>query len=201
MPGWTSPAACGDNAAAQSFSAPMKVLFDIFPILLFFVAFKFWDIYVATATAIAATLAQVAWSWLRHRKVDKMLWVSLAIIIVFGGATLLLKNETFIKWKPTVLYWSFGFALLAAKMFFGKNLIRAAMEKSVTLPDAVWNRLNLSWMAFFTVMGALNLYVAFNYSTDIWVNFKLFGGIGLMLVFVLIQGAALSRYMESGETK
>jgi intracellular septation protein len=179
----------------------MKFLFDVFPILLFFVAFKFWDIYVATATAIAATLAQVAWSWLRYRKVDKMLWVSLAIIIVFGGATLLLKNETFIKWKPTVLYWSFGVALLTAKTLFGKNLIRAAMEKSVTLPDSVWNRLNLSWMAFFILMGALNLYVAFHYSTDIWVNFKLFGGIGLMLVFVLIQGAALSRYIESEESK
>ncbi len=179
----------------------MKVLFDVFPILLFFVAFKFWDIYVATATAIAATVAQVAWSWLRHRKVDKMLWVSLAIIIVFGGATLLLKNETFIKWKPTVLYWSFGIVLLASKTFFDKNLIRAAMEKNVTLPDSIWNRLNLSWIVFFTLMGALNLYVAFQFSTDIWVNFKLFGGIGLMLVFVLIQGVALSRYMETEESK
>lgn len=179
----------------------MKVLFDVFPILLFFVAFKFWDIYVATATAIAATVAQVAWSWLRHRKVDKMLWVSLAIIIVFGGATLLLKNETFIKWKPTVLYWSFGIVLLTSKTFFDKNLIRAAMEKNVTLPDSIWNRLNLSWIVFFTLMGALNLYVAFQFSTDIWVNFKLFGGIGLMLVFVLIQGVALSRYMETEESK
>lgn len=179
----------------------MKFLFDVFPILLFFVAFKFWGIYAATAVAIGATLVQVAWSWLRHRKVDKMLWVSLAIIVIFGGATLVLQNETFIKWKPTVLYWMFAIILLGGKVFFGKNLIRAAMDKNITLPDPVWERLNMSWIAFFVLMGVINVYVAFNYSTDFWVNFKLFGGIGLMLAFVVIQGLTLSRYLEADEKK
>jgi intracellular septation protein len=174
----------------------MKFLFDIFPVLLFFVAFKIWGIYVATAVAIVATLGQVAWCWLRHRKVDNMLWVSLAIIVVFGGATLWLHDETFIKWKPTVLYWLFGAVLLVSDLVFRKNLIRAMMGKQLTLPDPVWRKLNLSWVLFFVVMGAANLYVAFRYSTDFWVNFKLFGGIGLMLAFVVAQGVMLSRYIE-----
>lgn len=179
----------------------MKFLFDIFPVLLFFIAFKIWGIYPATAVAIAATICQVGWSWARHRKVDTMLWVSLAIIVVFGGATLWLHDETFIKWKPTVLYWLFGGILLGAEVFFGKNLIRAMMEKQLTLPGPVWQKLNLSWAAFFTLMGGANLYVAFHFPTDIWVNFKLFGGIGLMLVFVVVQGLMLSRYIEPEEKK
>lgn len=177
----------------------MKFLFDLFPILLFFVAFKFWGIYTATAVAIVATIAQVAWSWLRHRKVDNMLWVSLAIIVVFGGATLWLRDETFIKWKPTVLYWFFAAILLSADLVFRKNLIRAMMEKQLTLPLPVWQKLNLSWVLFFTVMGGANLYVAFHFPTDFWVNFKLFGGIGLMLVFMVAQGLMLSRYIEHEE--
>ena len=174
----------------------MKLLFDIFPVLLFFVAFKFWGIYTATAVAIGATVCQVGWSWLRHRKVDTMLWVSLSIIVVFGGATLWLHDETFIKWKPTVLYWLLTAILLGADLLFRRNLIRAMMEKQLTLPAPVWRKLNLSWAAFFLVMGAANLYVAFNFPTETWVNFKLFGGFGLMLVFIVAQGMMLSRYME-----
>jgi intracellular septation protein len=174
----------------------MKFLFDIFPVILFFVAFKFYDIYVATAVAIAATFLQIGWLWLRRRKIENMLWVSLAVIVVFGGATLLLQNETFIKWKPTVLYWLFAAALAMAQLGFRKNLIRAMMEAQVTLPDPVWIRLLASWIAFFSVMGALNLIVAYNFSTDTWVNFKLFGGIGLMLVFVVLQALMLSRHIE-----
>jgi len=174
----------------------MKLLFDIFPVLLFFVAFKLFGIYVATGVAMAATFAQIGWVWLRHRKVEKMLWVSLGVIVVFGGATLLLQDETFIKWKPTVLYWLFGASLAVAMLIFKKNLIRTMMEKQVTLPDPIWNRLLASWIAFFVVMGALNLFVAYNFSTDAWVNFKLFGGIGLMLVFVALQALMLGRYVE-----
>jgi len=174
----------------------MKFLYDIFPVVLFFVAFKFYDIYVATAVAIAATFAQIGWLWLRRRKVDNMLWVSLAVIVIFGGATLALQNETFIKWKPTVLYWLFAVALAIAALGFKKNLIRAMMGAQVTLPEAVWGKLLASWIAFFAVMGALNLFVAFNYSTDDWVNFKLFGGIGLMLVFVVLQAVMLARYID-----
>ena len=174
----------------------MKFLFDIFPVVLFFIAFKFYDIYVATAVAMGATFLQIGWVWLRHRKVDNMLWVSLALIVVFGGATLVLQDETFIKWKPTVLYWLFATVLAAAALGFKRNLIRAMMEAQVTLPEAVWGRLLASWIVFFALMGVLNITVAYNFSTDTWVNFKLFGGIGLMLVFIALQGLMLARHIE-----
>lgn len=174
----------------------MKFLFDIFPVVLFFIAFKLYGIYVATAVAIAASFVQIGWVWMRHRKVENMLWVSLGVIVAFGGATLVLQDETFIKWKPTVLYWLFSATLIVAALAFKKNLIRAMMEKQVTLPDPVWNKLLVSWVAFFVVMGALNLFVAYNFSTDAWVNFKLFGGIGMMLAFVVLQALMLARYIE-----
>jgi len=179
----------------------MKFLFDIFPVILFFVAFKFYDIYVATAVAIAATFVQIGWVWLRHRKVDTMLWVGLVVIVVFGGATLLLQNETFIKWKPTVLYWLFSLILAVSALGFRKNLIRAMMETQVTLPDPVWSKVLVSWIVFFVMMGALNLVVAFNFSTDTWVNFKLFGGMGLMLGFMVLQALILARYMGDEKPK
>lgn len=175
----------------------MKFLFDLFPVILFFAAFKFFDVYVATAVAIGATIVQVGWVWHRHGKVDNMLWVSFGVIVVFGGLTLLLHDETFIKWKPTILYWLFAIALLFGHFGFRRNLIRAMMEKQMSLPDAVWLRLMLSWVGFFVVMGALNLYVAFSYSIDTWVNFKLFGGMGLMLVFIVIQAMMISRHVET----
>ncbi len=174
----------------------MKLLFDLFPIILFFAAFKLFGIYVATATAIAATIAQVAWSKWRRGKVDTMLWVSFCIIVVFGGATLLLHDETFIKWKPTILYWVFAAALLFSNLLFKKNLMRTLMQEKLTLPVRVWNRVNLSWSLFFSVLGVVNLYVAFNYSTDTWVNFKLFGATGMMLVFVVLQALMLSKYVD-----
>ncbi|OFZ88333.1 MAG: septation protein A [Betaproteobacteria bacterium RBG_16_64_18] len=177
----------------------MKFLFDLLPVILFFVVFKFADIYAATGVAIAATFAQIGWLKFRRRKVDTMMWVSLAIIAVFGGATLLLKDETFIKWKPTVLYWMFSGILLGGQLLLGKNIIRAMMGKQIELPEAIWRKLNWSWAAFFALMGAANLYVAFNFSTDAWVNFKLFGGMGLMLVFVVLQALFLSRYMQEKE--
>jgi intracellular septation protein len=174
----------------------MKFLFDLFPVVLFFAAFKLFDIYVATAVAIAATVLQVGWLKLRGRRVDVMLWASLAIIVVFGGATLLLQDETFIKWKPTVLYWLFGAVLAGGVLLFRKNLIRALLSEQMKLPEPIWARLNWTWVGFFAFMGAANLYVAYNYSTDLWVNFKLFGGIGLMLGFVIVQSLVLARYME-----
>lgn len=177
----------------------MKFLFDLFPVILFFVVFKILGIYAATATAIIATLLQIAWVKYRHGKVDGMLIASGVIIVVFGGATLLLHNELFIKWKPTVLYWLFALVLFAAEIFWNKNLIRAVMDKQLALPDPVWRKLNHAWAAFFAVLGLLNLYVAFNFATETWVNFKLFGTMGLMLVFVVLQSLFLGKYMKEPE--
>lgn len=208
----------------------MKLLFDLFPVILFFLAYtaakrapevatglvagllsalgagaevspEQAPILLATAVAIVATFGQVGWLMARGRKVDRMLWISLAIIVVMGGATLLLRDPTFIKWKPTVLYWAFAAVLLGADRLFGRNLIRAMMEQQVSLPDAIWVRLNLSWIGFFLLMGALNLFVAYRFSEDTWVNFKLFGGLGLMLVFVVAQGLMLSRHVQGEEGK
>ncbi|MFH2135818.1 MAG: septation protein A [Pseudomonadota bacterium] len=174
----------------------MKILFDLFPVILFFIVFKVAGVFAATAAAIAATFVQVAWVKYHHGKVDTMLWVSLGIITVFGGATLLLHDETFIKWKPTILYWFFTVTLLFSAIVLKKNLMRALLHEKMTLPDFVWHRLNLAWSGFFALLGILNLYVAFSFSTDVWVNFKLFGATGIMLVFILVQAAMLAKYVE-----
>lgn len=177
----------------------MKFLFDLFPIILFFVAFKVWGIFTATAVAIVATLVQIAWVAFRHRKVDPMLWLSLGIVVVFGGATLMLHDETFIKWKPTVLYWAFSIVLLVSQVAFGKNLIAAMMGKQITLPTRIWTQLNFVWSIFFALLGILNLFVAFHFSTDAWVDFKLFGATGILVVFIVGQSLWLSRYMKEEE--
>jgi len=174
----------------------VKFLFDLFPVILFFAAFKLFDIYIATAVAIAATFLQIGWLKWRKRKVDAMMWISLAIVAVFGGATLALHDETFIKWKPTVLYWLLGIVLAGSEFLFRRNLVRAMLKEQVQMPESAWTRLNWSWVGFLGFMGAANLYVAFNFSTDTWVNFKLFGGMGLMLVFVVLQALFLMRYVE-----
>jgi intracellular septation protein len=173
----------------------MKFLFDLFPVILFFIAFKVTDIYVATGVAIAATFLQVGWLGLRGRRIDPMLWASLGIIVVFGGATLALQDETFIKWKPTVLYWLFAM-VLAGGALAGKNFLRMLLREQMQLPDEVWSRLTWSWAAFFLFMGAANLIVALNFSTDTWVNFKLFGAMGLMFLFVIGQAMFLAKYVE-----
>ncbi len=206
----------------------MKLLFDLFPVILFFVVFKFTGanpeaaqafgshylsglvsggevtltqapILLATAVAIIATLAQVLWLLIKRQTVDNMLWVSLAIIVIFGGATIYFHDEHFIKLKPTVLYWCFSLALLISPLLFGKNLIRSMMEKQMKLPEPVWTRLNFAWGLFFAVMGAVNLYVAFHFPIAIWVNFKLFGFMGLMIAFVIGQSLYLSRYLKEPE--
>ncbi len=177
----------------------MKLLIDFFPIILFFVAFKVAGIYVATAVAIVATILQIAWIRWRTGRVETMQWLSLGVIVVFGGATLVAHSETFIKWKPTVLYWLMGGALLAGPLFFGRNFLKALLGGQVTLHEEGWRVMNWSWCGFFAAMGAINLWVAYTYDTDTWVNFKLFGGIGLMLLFVLAQGLYLARYMKPEE--
>lgn len=203
----------------------MKFLFDLFPVILFFSIFKWGGnhtdsaqalaeqylsglvsggtvtaaqapILLATAAAILATLGQIGYLLIRRQKVDAMLWISLAVICVFGGATIYFHNETFIKWKPTVLYWSFSIVLLISQTLLKKNLIQSLMAHQLVLPDPVWQRLGVTWITFFIAMGLLNLYVAFNFSTATWVNFKLFGGMGLMFAFVIAQSIFLAKYAK-----
>lgn len=173
----------------------MKLLIDFFPIALFFAAFKLWGIYPATAVAIAATIVQIAYLRAKHGRVETMQWLSLGVIVLFGGATLLAQSETFIKWKPTVLYWLMGGALIVGRLL-GKNFIRTLMQAQVELPAPVWSQLLWGWSGFFITMGALNLWVAYHYDTDTWVNFKLFGGLGLMLVFIVAQAIYLARHIK-----
>ena len=206
----------------------MKFLFDLFPVLLFFGVFS-WagrnpekaqaiaesylsvfvgnagaatdnvPIILATAIAIIATVAQIVYLKCMRRKVETMLWISLIIIVIFGGATIYFASEEFIKWKPTVLYWLFAVALLVSNLFMRKNLVRLMMEKKIHLPDFVWGRLNYAWVVFFVLMGFVNLYVAFwgGFATSTWVSFKLFGGMGFMLAFVVGQSIYLARYMRN----
>ncbi len=207
----------------------MKILFDFLPIFLFFGTFKYAEtqrdwaaafatehfgfmvsggvvgpaeapVLLATFVVILATLAQVAWLYARHRKVDMMLWVSLALVVVLGGATIWFRSETFIKWKPSVLYWAMGLAFWLSPLLLRKNLLKLLIGAQLTLPDTVWQRLNFAWVAFFGLMGLLNIYVAYTWSTDAWVNFKLFGGLGLMLLFTLAQGIYLSRHQHDADT-
>ena len=182
----------------------MKFLFDLFPIILFFVAFKFGDIYTATIVAMVATIGQILWVYYRHRKIDAMQWVSLIMIMLFGSLTIFLHDKTFIQLKPTALYWLFSGTLFISAQFFNKNWIQVLMGKQVTLKPnhshSVWHKLNLAWCIFFFLMGVLNLYVAFEYSEDTWVNFKLFGSTGLLIVFVIAQSIWLSKHMEHSES-
>ncbi len=179
----------------------MKFLFDLFPVILFFVAFKFFGIFTATAVAIVATIAQIIYVKLRHGVVEKMLLISGVIITVFGGATLLLKDPTFIQWKPSILYWLFATGLLGAQLFFNNNPMRSMMGKQMQLPDAVWSKLNFAWAMLFVALGFLNLSVAFNYSQDTWVNFKLFGITGIMFVFIIVQTLFISKYLPKEDSK
>lgn len=178
----------------------MKLLIEFFPILLFFAAFKLWGIFVATAVAIAATVVQIAWLRYKHGKVEPMQWISLVVIVLFGGATLISHNDSFIKWKPTVLYWVMTAVLLGGQWLFKKNLMQKLMGAQMQLPAPVWNTVNYSWAAFFAIMGALNLWVAFHFDLDTWATFKMFGGLGLMVVFIILQAIYLSRYLKDGET-
>ncbi len=174
----------------------MKFLIDFFPILLFFVAFKVWGVFVATGVAIVATIAQIAYLRMKTGKIEPMQWISLGVIVIFGGATLISHNDTFIKWKPTVLYWVMATVLLGAYWIMGKNLIQKLMSAQVQLPQHVWNRLNYSWAIFFLVMGVVNIWVAYQFDLDTWVTFKMFGGLGLMLAFVVAQALYLSRHIQ-----
>lgn len=185
----------------------MKLLFDFFPILLFFVTYKVYEdpadpqrgILAATAVAIVASFIQVGVGLWRNRRVEKMHLATLVLIVVLGGATLYLRDEMFIKWKPTAVNWLFGLVFLVTQFVGSKPLVRRMMESNISLPDPVWTRLNMSWVVFFVAMGLVNLYVVYNFDTSTWVNFKLFGMLGLTVVFVVIQGLYLARHIKPEE--
>lgn len=180
----------------------MKFLFDLFPILLFFGAYSFTnDIYIATGVAIVATAGQVAYCWIRHRHVENMLWISLVLITVMGGLTILFHNKQFIMWKPTILYWLFTVVLLGAWHIKQNNLIEKLMGSAVELPRPVWTKLMYAWALFFLVMGALNIYVFHTFSEALWVKFKVFGTLVLTLLFVIAQSVYLSKHMPADQEK
>ncbi|TAK78448.1 MAG: septation protein A [Aquabacterium sp.] len=200
----------------------MKLLLDFLPILLFFLAYHWGGshkeataafltqhfgayisggaikpdqapVFLATLVVMVAAIAQISYMKARGHKIDKMLWVSSGLAVGLGALTFWLNNDAFIKWKPTLIYWAMGGSMLFAWLFARKNLIRAVMGEQIQLPEQTWSRLNLMWMSFLILLGAANLYVAFHYSNDTWVNFKTFGIIGAMLVFTVIQGVYISR--------
>jgi intracellular septation protein len=173
----------------------MKFLFDLLPVILFFVGFKLYGIFTATAIAIATTIGMIIFSKVRYGKIDKMLLINGAVISVLGGITLALHDKTFIMWKPTVLYWLLAAVLLISQLFFNKNFIQQMMGKMLAAPADIWKKLNLVWVVFLIGLGFLNLYVAFNYSENTWVNFKLFGVTSMMFVFVILQTVALKKYL------
>lgn len=178
----------------------MKFLFDFFPIALFFITFKFYDdpqegVMAATAVAIIATILQVFLFWLKHKRVEKMHIITLVLITVLGGATLILKDPVFIKWKPTAVNWMFAIAFFGSQ-FIGENpFVKRMMAHAVELPEAVWSKLNFAWVVFFTAMGFANLYVAFNYDLTTWVDFKTYGMLGLTILFVILQAVFLAKHM------
>jgi len=174
----------------------MKLLFDFFPILLFFLGYKFYGIYIATIVAMVASLLQVGCFWIKHRNIEITHTITLFLILILGSATLFLKNEIFIKWKPTAIYWAFALLFLGSQVIGQKTFIQRLMDNKITLPQPVWQRLNLSWVLFFGIMGATNLYIAYRFSTDTWVNFKLFGALGGIIVFGIVQSLYMAKYLK-----
>jgi intracellular septation protein len=174
----------------------MKLLYDFFPIILFFIAYKMYGIYVATAVAMIAGVVQVAGGWFKNRRVEKMHLVSLGLLLVFGGATLLLQDPLFIKWKPTIVNWLFAAVFLGSQFIGEKPLIERMMSSVLKAPPTIWQRLNLAWVLFFIASGVANIYVAYHFSEETWVNFKLFGLMGMTFVFIIGQGVYLARYAE-----
>lgn len=176
-----------------------KQLFEFFPILLFFIAFKLYDIYVATAVVIVATLVQVGYNWFKYGKVETMQWITLALILVMGGATLYLHDEKFIKWKLTIIEWLFGVAFLGSQFIGEKTFIERMMGEALELPKLIWKRLNIVWALFFIAVGFLNLYVMAHYNTDDWVTFKTLGVPVLMVLFIIVQMIFLYKYIPDPE--
>ena len=174
----------------------MKFLLDLIPIILFFIAFKLSNIFTATIVAIVATFGQIIWAYIKYKRIENTQWLSLILITFFGGMTIVFQDKTFIQLKPTILYWIFAIGLWTSAFFFKKNLIQTVMLAQIRIKhsnaEIIWGNLNHLWALFFFIMGALNLYIAYNYDENTWVNFKLFGSLGLLIVFVIGQGIWLN---------
>lgn len=178
-----------------------KIIFDFLPLILFFVALKLGDIYIATKVAMAATVLQIIWLKVKRQKIEASHWLNLIVIVLFGGLTIYLQDDNFIKWKPTVLYWIFALIIAGALLISNNNLIKRLMGTQITLPEPVWTKLAYSWSAFFALMGILNLFVAFSgyFTIDQWATFKVFGLTILLIAFVIGQSLVLAKYMRDEE--
>lgn len=175
----------------------MKQFIEFIPLIVFFAVYKFFDIYMATAALVVVTGLQLLYSWLRHRRVEKMQLFTFVLVGFFGGLTLFFHNDLFIKWKVTAINALFAVGLLVSRYGFAKNLIKTMLAKELQAPDAIWDKLNLAWVGFFALCGLLNLYIAFNLSQEVWVNFKVFGLLGLTFVFTLLSGLYLYRHLPA----
>jgi intracellular septation protein len=173
----------------------MNALFDFFPIIIFFIAFKIYGIYIATAAVIVASTLQIAIFWLRFRRFELTHVITFAIVFILGGATIITKDPSFIKWKPTVVSWLMVTVFIGMHFFGKKSLLQYMLDKKITLEKAVWNKLNWNWMIFLTLVGAINLYVAYHFSTAAWVNFKVFGVLGATIIFSVLQSIYINKHM------
>ncbi|MFP8967147.1 septation protein A [Pokkaliibacter sp. CJK22405] len=180
----------------------MKLFLDFLPVIIFFGVYKFTgDIFLATAVLIPATVVQMGYTWWKTRKIEIMQVTTLVLVVLLGGATLFFHNDLFIKWKPTIVNWLFALAFILVPLFTKKPLIRQLLSGQMDLPDPVWQRLNLAWTVFFIAMGIVNLFVAYNFSQEIWVDFKLFGMLGMTIVFVILQGLYLAKHLQDNTTE
>ncbi|MCH9769921.1 MAG: septation protein A [Gammaproteobacteria bacterium] len=178
----------------------MKFLYDFFPIICFFIAYKLFGVYIATAATMVASFLQVGFYWLRQRRFEKLHLITLAFVLVLGGSTLIFHDAIFIKWKPSIIYWIFCGFLLASQYFGKQPITKRLLAEKITLPNKVWKRVNLSWALFFLFLGFLNIYVVYHYNTNSWVNFKLFGTLGLTVVFIVLQTWYMSRHITPPES-
>ncbi|WP_321276441.1 septation protein A [Thiomicrorhabdus indica] len=178
----------------------MKLLFDLFPVILFFIAYKMYGIYTATAVIIVATILQVGYMYAVHKRIEKIHIITLVLVVLLGGLTLVLQDEAFIKWKPTIVNWGFAIVFLGSHYIGSKPIVQRMMDQAISLPSQIWIRVSYLWIGFFVVSGIANLYVAYQYDTDTWVNFKLFGLMGMTFVFIILQGIYISRYMNESDS-
>jgi intracellular septation protein len=175
----------------------MKMFYDFFPIIIFFIVYKIWGIYAATVAAIAVSGLQLAIHWLRHRRVDHLQIITFFLILILGSLTIFLHNPRFIQWKPTVIYWAFAITFVGSHFIGKKPVICYLLDKKVTLPTRVWTYLSFSWVVFFIIVGTINLFVVYLCSESTWVNFKLFGVLGLTLLFAIAQSFYLARHVKN----